>query len=103
MILKGTSEPRVSVNSTGTWLEVSSSALHQPEALQSQQAVCGCPPSSPAPGAHTEKKGSSRPHSKVELLCLASPHLQQQPAALRGEGVISAHCMHPCRRMGAQG
>lgn len=87
MILKGTLDPSMSVSSTVIWLEVSSSPLCQREALQSQRAACGCPLFSPASphgaggGAHTEKKGSSRPHSKLELLCLASPHLRTPPRA----------------------
>lgn len=86
MILKGTSEPSMSVSSTVVWLEVLSSPLCWREALQSQRAACGCPPSSPASphgaggGAHTEK-GNSGPHGKLELLCLAAPHMHTPPTA----------------------
>lgn len=87
MILKGTLEPSVSVSSTVTWLEVLSSPFCRCEVLQNLRAACGCPPSKPAsaPGAGggvcTEKKGSSRPHSKLELLCLVSPCLHTPPTA----------------------
>lgn len=83
-ISKGPSEPSTSV----VQLEVYSSLLWWCEALQSHQAASSCcPPSSPASlhgagrGEHTMKKGRSRCHCKLELLCSVCPHPHSSPTA----------------------